>query len=135
MENLVGRKIKGFKFESTKGGLEYHPYMDSYIGKVGEITWQCEFVEVKFKGNILNYPLPEALNHLVEEPTIPELGDGVEMEVSCTGELWSTKTVLGIYKGKFITDEALYTHARPIPVKKLTMQELESIVGFKFEIV
>lgn len=70
-----------------------------------------------------------------ETPIIPEL-EGVEMEVSSNGEIWFNAIVFGTYEGVYITYVGTYSHARPInQVKKLTMEELEAIVGFKFEIV
>jgi hypothetical protein len=128
MENLVGKKMKGFEF---KGG-----YMDSAIGKIGEIIGQSDHhIKVKFSGLVCLYPLPEALEHIIQdEPIVPELGDGILMEVSDGGK-WRTKKVLCSSNGLFVTDPILWQHARPIQPKKVTMEELEQLVGGKFEIV
>lgn len=147
MKNLIGRKILGFRFESREN-LEYTPNMNAHIGEIGQIVSQVDTeVVVRFNkdrylyhppfdnGQYL-YPLPEAIDHLVEEePVIPEL-EGVKMEVSYDGNYWAKRIVFGTYKGNYLTLAGSYTHARPIQeVKKLTMEELELIVGFKFEIV
>jgi hypothetical protein len=136
MENLVGKKMKGFKFE-FRGDFSYARSMDKHIGEIGVITKQNkEVVTVKFKEDWWNYLLPEALEHIIQdEPIVPELGEGILMEVSDGGKLWRTKKVLGSSNGLFVTDPILWEHARPIQPKKVTMEELEQLVGGKFEIV
>lgn len=133
--DLIGRKIRGFKF----GGFMWDSKKENLIGEIGEIILQeSEWVEVRFESDSSKwyYPLPEALEHLVEEePIIPEL-KGVEMEVSDDGKNWYIRTVICQYNSSYLTEcRRFWKHARPIPVKKLTMEELEKIVGFKFEIV
>jgi hypothetical protein len=77
MKELIGKKIKGFKFDDT----DWLPYnnkeMDNYIGKIGVITKvHGKDVRIKFEDdNYYFYPLPEALNHIVEEH--PQRGDEV----------------------------------------------------------
>ena len=136
MENLVGKKIKGFRFEPTSR-RSYVSSMDEHIGEIGVITSQGEeVVTVKFKKDWWYYPLPEALEHIIQDkPIVPELGEGILMEVSDGGKLWRTKKVLGSSNGLFVTDPILWKHARPIQPKKVTMEELEQLVGGKFEIV
>ena len=136
MENLVGKKMKGFRFEPTSG-CSYVDSMDKHIGEIGVITKQDkETIRVKFKEDWWNYPLPKALEYIIQdEPIVPELGEGVLMEVSDGGKLWRTKKVLGSSNGLFVTDPILWKHARPIQPKKVTMEELEQLVGGKFEIV
>jgi hypothetical protein len=68
MKELIGKKIKGFKFDK----IDILPYnknaMDNYIGKVGVITKvHDKDVKVEFENDYWFYPLPEALNHIVEE--------------------------------------------------------------------
>ena len=68
MKELIGKKIKGFKFEDGTNGINYVVAMDNYIGKIGviiDVDNTC--VEVKFDNVSWIYPLPEALNHIVEE--------------------------------------------------------------------
>jgi hypothetical protein len=137
MENLIGKKIKGFKFEKTSR-YSYVGSMDKHIGEIGVITNQDEYVvTVKFKEDWWNYPLPEALEHIVqEEPIIPELGEGVIMEVSQNQKQWFETKVIAKYKNNYITNlGGFYPYARPIQTKKLTMAELEELVGGKFEII
>jgi hypothetical protein len=137
MENLVGKKIKGFKFEGRRG-YSYARSMDKYIGEIGVITNQDEeAVTVKFKEDWWNYPLPEALEHIIQDkPTIPELGEGVMMEVSHDEKPWFETKVIAKYKNNYITNlGGFYPYARPIQPKKVTMEELEQLVGGKFEIV
>jgi hypothetical protein len=136
MEKLVRKKMKGFRFEPTSG-CSYVDSMDKHIGEIGVITKQDkEAIRVKFKEDWWNYPLPEALKHIIQDkPIVPDLGEGILMEVSDGGKLWRTKKVLGSSNGLFVTDPILWEHARPIQPKKLTMEELEELVGGKFEII
>jgi hypothetical protein len=77
MKELIGKKIKGFKFEETDCLPYNNKEMDNYIGKVGVITKvRDEDVRVKFEDdNYYFYPLSEALNHIVEKH--PQRGDEV----------------------------------------------------------
>jgi hypothetical protein len=80
-EWLIGKKCKGFKFESTSD-FNYSPDMDDYIGKISEIK------RIDFKGNILMkfdddfwvYPLSEIHKHLVleDEPKLPYIPEKYE---------------------------------------------------------
>ena len=125
MNNLIGRKIKGFKFEG-KEWLPYVGYMDDRIGEVGEITYlYSDSVEVIFNDNFLwRYPLDQIEKHLIpEENEIPELGEGVLMEVSDFEDfnLSCERMVIGNYKGLFIVGELsninCWEYARPIKEK------------------
>jgi hypothetical protein len=80
MKQLIGKKIKGFKFEDGTNDISYiigDAGMDKYIGQIGVITkfYNDSNVLVKFSDTELIYPLPEALNHIVEE--LPQRGDEV----------------------------------------------------------
>ena len=137
MENLVGKKMKGFSFRE-KNCLRDRLEMHGFRGEGGEIVKvHPNFVDVYFGTfKTFSYPLPEVLEHIIQdEPIVPELGEGILMEVSDGGKLWRTKKVLGSSNGLFITDPILWKHARPIQPKKVTMEELEQLVGGKFEIV
>jgi len=71
MENLIGRKVKGFKFDD--GIVWYNDYMDIFIDKAGEIKGINEnSIDVMFDGNksIWTYPLSEIEKNLVEENPI-----------------------------------------------------------------
>jgi hypothetical protein len=73
MKELIGKKIKGFKFESQT----FNKKMNKYIGKIGTIIEKFNgSVDVQFaNGMVWSYPLPEALNYIVEEH--PQRGDEV----------------------------------------------------------
>jgi hypothetical protein len=79
MENLIGRKIKGFKFSSIH--IAYVKTMNKYIGKIGKITAiQKTTLHVLFlDGKTYIYPIDQIQPHLVEE--IPILGVGTLMWV------------------------------------------------------
>jgi predicted RNase H-like HicB family nuclease len=76
-EELIGKKVRGFRFESNKNyGLQYMPnIMDKYVGKEGVIEQyniQFDSYRVKFEdGMSCHYPVERIEHHLVdEEPTI-----------------------------------------------------------------
>lgn len=71
MENLKGRKIRGFKFESSLD-LGFDKKMDKYIDEVGDILEVDETsVGVRFKDSqYWYYPKEEALKHLVHDVEI-----------------------------------------------------------------
>ena len=77
MKELTGKKIKGFEFKSKSASLPiYNKEMDNYIGKIGVIySVGNGFIDVQFDNRPWSYPLPEALNHIVEEH--PQRGDEV----------------------------------------------------------
>jgi hypothetical protein len=131
MNNLIGRKCKGFKFKEEEG---FWYKMDEHIGEVGEITKiEDNMAKIQFESNWHMYPLGEIEKHLVPEETeIPELGDGILMEVSDDEDfkILVKENVLAKYKGLWISvdDElniAEYKYARPIKQKTtLTYQEI-----------
>lgn len=69
-DNLVGRKMRGFKFEPIQG-LAYPDNMDKYIGEVGVITETINrdvlsVVMVRFRDGVCwRYPLHLAIEHLI----------------------------------------------------------------------
>ena len=68
MKDLIGRKIKGFKFKDSY--IEYPDQMDKHIGEVGKITdIVCNSVKVVFKDNYWYYPLDQIQPHLIPETT------------------------------------------------------------------
>jgi hypothetical protein len=73
-----------------------------------------------------------------QSPEIPQLGEGVEMEVSDNGIEWFKRNVIAKkHDGLFISDYgSFWKHARPIQeVKKYTKEELVKILGHDFEII
>ena len=123
MNNLKGRKIRGFKFEDTN--IVYLSVMNSNIGEVGEITFVSKKdVMVQFENDRWYYPIDQIEKHLIpEENEIPELGEGVLMEVSDFEDfnLSCERMVIGNYKGLFIVGELsninCWEYARPIKEK------------------
>lgn len=69
MDDLIGKKIKGFRFESDFVG--YAPLMDNYIGKIGEVVTfhrnskGDKSISVDFGDNVWIYPFDKAVDHLV----------------------------------------------------------------------
>ena len=70
MKNLIGKKVKGFKFEDDKYPSNYNKEMDRYIGEVGEIiTHKKDYnsYKVLFKDNFFYYPAELIEKHILEE--------------------------------------------------------------------
>jgi hypothetical protein len=97
-------------------------------------------VVVRFPNNPIPYRYPISLiePHLIEEsPEIPQLGEGILMEVSDDGIEWyhscvSAITCRGLFVGAFNT----WKYARPIPqLPKYTHAELVEELGHDFEII
>jgi hypothetical protein len=142
MKNYVGRKCKGFRFEDKTDGTPWGELMEKFIGKVGLIVYQYDnYVIISFENDWLNYPISLIEPHLIpESPEIPQLGEGVEMEVSNNGIEWFKRSVIAqMSNGLYITghdDFWTWKYARPIQeVKKYTKEELVKILGHDFEIV
>lgn len=89
MKNYVGRKIRGFKFKSSKT-LSYIPsFMDKYIGEEGVVKIQSKNnVKVEFNnGDLFTYPISMVEEHLLpEELELPKKGDMIS--VSVDGKSW-----------------------------------------------
>jgi len=141
MKNYIGRKCKGFRFEDGIDGVKWQEEMENYIGQVGEVVTQGEnHVTFKFKCDLWAYPISLIEQHLIlETPEIPQLGEGVEMEVSDDGiTFWVKRIVIAkMQNGLFIDDNgAIWKYARPIQeLKKYTKEELVEILGHDFEMV
>jgi hypothetical protein len=138
MKNYIGRKCKGFRFED----IGFTNFMEKYIGKIGEIISQNRLnVLIQFETNSYFYPISLIEPYLIpESPEIPQLGEGVEMEVSNTGIEWFKRNVIAQrHDGLYITGHDnlwAWKHARPIQeVKKYTKKELVKILGHDFEMV
>lgn len=68
MKDLVGRKVKGFKFKTEEEEISYSPLMDDWIGKVGVIVNQApSFCAVEFEDKTWCYPIREIEEHLIDE--------------------------------------------------------------------
>ena len=137
MKNYVGRKIRGFRFEDGTDGIGWYKDKEKCIGKIGVITRQGQyFVSVDF--NLVfkrDYPISLIEPHLIEEsPEIPQLGDGVLMEVSDDGVYWTPRKVIAqLQNGDFVTASFPWKLARPIPqLPKYTHAELVEKLGEDF---
>jgi hypothetical protein len=65
MEDLVGKKVRGFKFEG-----DYNESMDKHIGEIGEIisvSAVLKRVRIEFATASWNYPVDQIEKHLVKE--------------------------------------------------------------------
>ena len=140
MKNYIGRKCKGFRFDDVTDDVNWAPSMEKYIGKIGEITKQGESsVRIRFENNWWGYPISLIEPYLIpESPEIPQLGEGVEMEVSNDDITWYRRKVIAQMQDGWyiINDGTIWKYARPIQkVKKYTKEELVEILGHDFEII
>ena len=70
MEQYIGRKIKGFKFEA-RTDCGYNPKMDRYIGEVGVIRSRYENVfVVEYETDYWSYPIDLVIAQLNPKRTI-----------------------------------------------------------------
>jgi hypothetical protein len=132
--NYIGKKIKGFKFESTKD-VSWLEEKSGYIGRIGEITCQDIYrVGVHFDDDYWYYPIDLVEQHLVEEePKLPERGE--EILVWDYEEDEPEKRIFVSYIEGAIEPIHTYTwrYWKPIPsVKEYTHKELEQKLGEKF---
>lgn len=149
-EQLIGRKVRGFEFKDQF--ISFSAHMKPFVGQVGEITdininYIIPYALVTFeKFTTWHYPLDQIEQHLVEETEvldIPELPEGMAMEVSNDGEVWWERSVFAQTKGLFIAwkhgspyESNAWKYARPIPAKpkqQLTMAQLIERAGLKPE--
>jgi hypothetical protein len=139
---LIGKKVKGFKFDVSSP--LYFSTMNKHIDEVGEIDCYVlvnNSFGVRFKDDYWYYPAELIKQHLVEESPLddlPIIGDGVLMEVSDRGDYWYKAEVYCKIKDTFIaymkSNDSInqWQYARPItPKTKITRKEFES----KFEII
>lgn len=139
-EKLIGKKVKGFKFEPKINSIHYSDKMHKYIKKEGVIDYYNEYNDsylIKFKDeNSFSYPADQIEAHLVEDE-IPTLSDGVMMLVSDDGKQWDERKVVlksnkGLNKGFYIegiltSSLVFFRYAKPIePTKE---EQLTAILG------
>lgn len=75
IEELVGKKIRGFKFESKEGGFQFNSYHAEVVGEIGQIFGflpgdgkkLCSRIGVFFENETPWYPYPECLEHILTE--------------------------------------------------------------------
>jgi hypothetical protein len=140
MKNYVGRKIRGFKFKNVKDVVVWTLSMKKHIGEVGEIIGETEeLVRVQFTSDTWYYPISLIEPHLIEEtPEIPQLGEGVLMQVSDNEKDWTEDYIIAkLTNGSFLSRSKLsWKHARPIQqLPKYTHAELVEKLGHDFEYI
>jgi hypothetical protein len=140
MKNYVGRKIRGFRYKDNTDGLKWIEEITGCIGKIGEIKYQhSKFVGVFIDGYYWQYPISLVDEHLVEEePEIPQLGEGVLMEVSDNTVNWYKRNIIARLISGYYIDSifTIWPFARPIPqLPKYTHAELVEKLGHDFEII
>jgi hypothetical protein len=137
MKDLIGKKVKGFKFEDTRS-TEYAKLMDGYIGEIGEITqydssgtaWLVEFKD----GESWYYPADQIEAHLVDEWVV-----GEEYEFNHgSDDAWVKRKLIAVlpenYNCNFIVqsgydknEHAFYSHIRPIPKENPIQKQIEKL--------
>jgi len=130
-EKLIGKKVRGFKFDECY----YVPYnMDEFIGKTGtvEVILQSkDRVLIDFgNSNSWIYPADQIEAHLVEDE-IPTLSDGVMMLVSDDNKTWEKYNVIGQKNNLFFAwvDNCLVYYAYCKPIEPTKEEQLTAILG------
>ena len=141
---LIGRTIQGVPFNL------FDILMQNVFGEFGEnVSYGTSSVRDTTTGcSSIAIGIPTKVDEgskldiqgTTKSPEIPQLGEGVEMEVSNDNEKWYVKAVIAqMQDGLFVTNHSCFLtwkHARPIQeVKKYTKEELVKILGHDFEIV
>jgi hypothetical protein len=141
MKNYVGRKIRGFRFEDGTDGVSWVRAKEKLIGEIGEVESQhSNHVFVIFKNSTWLYPISLIEPHLIEEctPVIPQLGEGILMEVSDDGVDWGEANIIAkLSNGRYLSTYVnTWRYARPIPqLPKYTHAELVEKLGHDFEYI
>jgi len=136
MKNLIGKKVKGFKFEDGKYNcLRYGDAMDKHIGEIGVIKTYHDgtgnFI-VQFKDDYFYYPGALIEAHLVDEWVI-----GEEYEFSDNKAHWIKIKLVAVlpekYSYRFITsgfegDEwYAYSYIRPIESNRELKEQIAKL--------
>jgi hypothetical protein len=133
-QELIGRKVRGFKFESVKDKCIFVKEISDYIGKKGVIRDYNELnksFQVLFNnGCTWHYPADQIEAHLVDDE-IPTLSDGVMMLVSDDEEDWKKRRVFGkknsYYCYWYGNNVFMAKYAKPLePTKE---EQLTAILG------
>lgn len=105
MEELIGRKVRGFKFDTGLSGIRFAPEMEEYVGKVGTITDQNlhGHTRIRFEdGESWSYPTSEIRKHLIHEADDKELVIGQEYEFQSEEDLeWDKATLVAIIDNEY----------------------------------
>jgi len=136
MKNYIGKKIRGFRFESEMDDLLFNREMRKNIGEIGEIIVQHESsVKIQFEKESWYYPISLVDEHLVEET--PEIS-GLEALLIVYGGWHTTEEEKILYDKchKIIQQEkerlkSIYINQPP----KYTHAELVEKLGHDFEII
>lgn len=135
-EKLIGRKVKGFKFEPLKIG--YNHFMDKFIGEVGiikEFSSDNKSCIIEFdSNNSYYYPADQIEAHLVDNE-IPTLSDGVMMLVKDGfREEWEERKVFGKKNGLFyawgvFNEKTVISWKYAKPLEPTKEEQLTAILG------
>jgi hypothetical protein len=110
--DLIGKKVKGFKFGKNEFPNYYESGMDDYVGVEGTIVEQPknsdgnEYVEVQFPtSEQWSYPLDKVMSRVLKVPTIKQ---AIPKQVSDDGVTWYNANVLAkLPDGDYITDDLI----------------------------
>jgi hypothetical protein len=131
MKDLIGKKVKGFKFDSIFT-CRYYIQMDKHIGEVGEIVEYCKKYnnyKIQFADSSWRYPSDQIEAHLVDEWVVGEEYEFSDYDL----DTWNKRKLLAVLperfreakmfivqKGHLENDWTCYKHIRHIedPIKK-----------------
>ena len=139
MNNYIGRKCKGFRFEDGIDGVRWGSDMFDIIGQVGEVVAQGEnHVNIEFNNfESWLYPISLIEEHLIPEtPEIPQLSLVDALVLVRVG--WKDQDQKDLYDrcNEIIKKESQRLRSIYLDLKpKYTKEELVKILGHDFEIV
>ncbi len=109
MENLIGKKIRGFKYSNKIG---YADSMDKFIGEIGIVYWQNNSeIGVGFKNYVFEYPIKEAIKHILPEETPQERVNRLEKELEQAKRELKTEVKVWLLVCKRSDDGEIYTNS------------------------
>jgi hypothetical protein len=112
MKNYIGKKIRGFRFESEMDDLLFNREMQKNIGEIGEIIVQHESsVKIQFEKESWYYPISLVEQYLVEE----------------TPEISGLEALFIVHGGWHTTEEEKILYDKCIKIIQQHKQRLQSI--------
>ena len=134
MKDLIGKKVKGFKFYDTDN-CKLNNGMVKYIGMVGEIVEYCgkyNNYKIQFADDFWWYPADQIEAHLVDEWVV-----GEEYEFSDGGVDWTRRKLLAVlpenFHSRFIAESSYenehfkWNHIRHIEKEDLIQKQIEKL--------
>ena len=137
-QNLIGRKFKGFEFEST-GEIGYYKEMDEFVDKELCIIGITKNFYVQ-SNELYSYPLHAVLKHLIPEEEEIKITYAKDDVIKIIDELLLMPDILidavqnenTNYNGESLLR---IVEQKATPIQRYTLQELKEKLGHDFELI